>query len=628
MKKMTAFLLIICMIIPTMVFATETEEKTEIYIFGDDWAKMWGNELESSVSENIGVFNCATEGDLLSQIAMKPEYNLVSKNDVVIISYGILEKDRKGDTNSEFKKNLENTVSFFTKKGATVIFASVCSTMRYNTLTNQMEETRNFYTETTRAFARANNITYVDLSKATAQWANYLGSERVKLIYASNMALTSLGNRMCANEVYNALCNIDNLKGNIKGSLSIVYHVPVGIYSHSFDTFYLKDKCESFALYVKDGVNVKVNSNPVPDGDSVVMCESVNGRVDVTFTSARSLQLAPVYKFNASGTSCNDETPFIGKVRPGVYDVIVKKNEALKASVYLNGYMVASNLDMPGTEKVTEASEHTFTDYHMWEDSFKVTIEGLTDKLEYIYFRESSIIYEEKPKVFLAGDSTVCNYYPLVRTGEELDGTVMTGWGMLLDKYVDAEVINLAASGYWAKKWLDTSFDIVEKEGRKGDLFVVQFGINDLYYSTLDEMKVSLNEMIDRCVKKGMIPVLVSPQISAGYGWGDESNVGKSDGGDYEEFFNAVRELSKERGCFYVDLTDLSSGWFSEVGREGVYKKYHLWNYEKNEPGDMMHLSYKGADAMCRFFVLGLKKISEAKQTDNWGNSLEMLKIW
>ena len=282
---------------------------------------------------------------------------------------------------------------------------------------------------------------------------------------------------------------------------------------------------------------------------------------------------------------------------------------------------------MPGTQPVLEAAEHTFEKFHMTEGKFDVYVKGLTDKLEYIYFAESERIFDKKVRIFVGGDSTVCNYYPLARTLDEPDGTVMTGWAMLLERYIDCNVVNLAASGDWAANWAKNSFPIVEKEGEKGDLFIVQFGINDHDKSTVEEMRAALGDMVDRCAAKGIIPVLVSPQISAGYGWGDESDIGKSDGGAYQEFFDAVRNLAAEKGCFYVDLTDLSSGWFSEIGRENVYKKYHLWDYENNKPKDMMHLSAKGADAMCRFFTLGLKKISDAKQTDKWGNSLEMLKF-
>lgn len=631
MKKIIAFLLIICMALPTVAFSQEAEStetnEAVVYIFGDDWAKMWGEELSQFLTEGARVVNCAENGGLLSSVPKKAEYLLADGNDVVIISFGILEKDRKGDNNAQFKKDLESIAKHFSQKGTKVIFASICSTMRYNSLTGQMEQTKNYYTETTRSYASANNITYVDLSALTAKWANKLGSGNAGKLYSSALSLTDTGNKMCAYEVFEALLTADALKGRLKNSLSVVYTVPAGTYYKSFDVFYQEEKCDSFAVYIKNGVNVQVNSSPAQNGDSVVLCNSIQGKIDVTFTSCEKIQVAPVYEFKAGGQSTG-EAPFTGKIIPSVYDVTVQKTEPLKASVYLNSYLIASNLDMPGTQSVTEAAVHTFTEYHLEEENFSVTVTGLTDKLEYISFRESSIIYEEKPKIFLGGDSTVCNYYPLLRTGEEIDGTVMTGWGMMLRKYVDAEVVNLAASGDWAANWLEKSFPIVEKEGKKGDIFVVQFGINDHDKSTLEEMTSALGEMIDRCAAKGIIPILVSPQISAGYGWGDESDSGKSSGGDYEAFFTAVRVLSEEKGTFYVDLTDLSAGWFSEVGREGVYKKYHLWDYENNKPKDMMHLSYKGADAMCRFFVLGIERIIQSEQTDKWGNSLSALKIW
>ena len=628
MKKLIAFLLIICMTMPMVVFADNGNvNETVVYIFGDDWAKMWGDELSGFVDSPATVKNCAENGALLSAVPKMKEYSQVDGNDVVIISFGILEKDRKGDNNAQFKKDLGSITKYFSNKGATVVFASICSTMRYNNFTGQMEPTRNYYTETTRSFANSGKLTYIDLSAFTALWANKIGSSNAGKLYASNLALTSTGNKMCAYEVFEALSKVDKLFGKLKNNMSMVYEVPMGTYNKTFDVFYFEGKCDSFAVYVKNGVNVRVNDQYAQNGDSVVLCESSNGRIDVNFTSCEKIQVAPVYKFEANGAETT-MVPFTGSIIPGLYDVTVQKTEPLKASVYLNNYLIASNLDMPGTQKVEEAAVHTFTKYYVEGESFSVTVKGLTDKLQFISFRESSVIYDEKPRIFLAGDSTVCNYYPLLRTGEEIDGTVMTGWGMMLPKYVDCEVINLAASGDWAANWLVNSFPIVEKEGKAGDIFIVQFGINDHDKSTVPEMTGAIGEMIDRCRKKGIIPILVSPQISAGYGWGDESNTGKSDGGAYEEFFTAVRKLSEEKGTFYVDLTDLSSGWFSEVGREGVYKKYHLWDYEKNEPKDKMHLSYKGADAMCRFFVLGIERIITQNQTDREGKTLSVLKIW
>jgi formate--tetrahydrofolate ligase len=93
-----------------------------------------------------------------------------------------------------------------------------------------------------------------------------------------------------------------------------------------------------------------------------------------------------------------------------------------------------------------------------------------------------------------------------MRTGQEKDGTVMTGWGMFLEKYVDARVMNLAASGDWAKKWFENSFSVIEKEGEKGDIFVIQFGINDRNRDdkTHDTMKNALKDMIAKAESKGI----------------------------------------------------------------------------------------------------------------------------
>lgn len=606
--------------------AAEDMTQGVIYIFGDDWAKAWGESLGGFVYDSARFVNVANDGELISNITKKDAYANIKAGDAVILSYGILEKDRPSDKNADFKKKLEEVTAELQKKGATVIFASICSTMRFNTLTGQMAETKNFYTETTRSFAKAKGITYIDLAALTAAMATTRGSAGAGAIYKRALALTEDANKICAYQVFKKLCEIDSVKDNLKINLSRIYTVNAGERAKSFDVTEEKKFTDTFAVYTKGGVGVSVENMLFDDGGAIV-AKSVNGRVNVSFASCEKIQLTPVYVFEAGGFATT-EKPYEATALPGEYDVTVRKTEALKASVYFDGFLIASNLDMPGTQVVEEAAIHTFDKYHFAGGRFGVTVKGLTDKLDFIMLRECDMINDEKPRIFVGGDSTVCNYYPLIRTGQEADGTVMTGWAMLLEKYLDARVMNLAASGDWAENWLKQSFPIVEKEGKAGDLFVVQFGINDHDKSTVEAMTASLGEMIDRCASKGIIPVLVSPQISAGYGWGDESNSGKSDGGAYSEFFDAVRNLANEKGCFYVDLTDMSSGWFSEVGREEVYRIYHLWDFEKNAPGDMMHLSYRGADAMCRFFVLALKKLAAANSADKWGNSLTNLKIW
>lgn len=624
MKKIISFFIVLCMLAPSVWINAEEEEKeTKVYLFGDEWAACWADELKGYFRDEALFVNEAHEGDLLSNAEKLPSYEKVQKGDIVLISYGVLEKERPGDKNAVFKTKLEEMTADITKRGARVIFVSVASTMRYNSLTGQMEETKNFYTETTRSWAKKNAFTYVDLAKVTAECANRLKSQNASKLYKSAVSLTKDGNRMCAYEVFKVLKNEECLKGELKSNFSAVYDVAPGEKRREIDLLFENEISDRFAVFTKGGVNVAINGISA-DGDETVV--KSDGKITLTFDSCEKIQISPIIYFDAKGVQTT-ETAFSGEMLPGVYDVRVKKSEPLKASVYLNGYLTASNLDMPGTQEVTSPAEHVFERYHFDGGKFEVKVVGLTDKLDYIAFCETNTFKLSRTRIFVGGDSTLCNYYPLERSGNEEDGTVMTGWAMLLENYVDADAVNLAASGYWASKWQELNFNIVEKEGEKGDLFILQFGINDRYYSTVDEMVKSLEKMIDIAANKGMIPILVSPQISAGYGWGDETNVGKSDGGDYEEFFNAVRSLAEKKGCFYVDLTDLSAGWFSEIGRDAVYKKYHIWDYEENKPKDMMHLSYKGADAMCSFFVHGLKQIADSGSYDKWENTLALLKI-
>lgn len=627
MKRVVSLFLIIC-IMAAVVCVPCADEGVNgtVYVFGDDWAKAWGESLKGFAYDEGRFVNAAGEGELLTNVTKKAEFEKIKTGDVVILSYGIMEKDRPFDKNADFKSSLEAVTDTLIKKGARVIFASVCSTMRFNTLTGQMAETKNFYTETTRSFAKAKNLTYIDLAALTASMATKLGSNGAGAVYKSTLSLSDAANKRCAYEVFKKLYEIDTIKDNLKINMSRIYTVQAGERAKSFDVSVENMLTDTFAIYAKNGVGVTAEGKIFEDKNAIVV-KSVNGRVNVSFISCEMLQLAPVFTFEAGGFE-TAAAPYKAWALPGLYDVTVRKTEPLKASVYMDEYLIASNLDMPGTQNVTEAAIHTFDRYHFPGGEFNITVKGLTDKLDFIMLRESDTINDKRLRIFMGGDSTVCNYYPLLRDGTEMDGTVMTGWGMFLEKYVDARVMNLAASGDWAENWLANSFPVVEKEGDRGDIFVVQFGINDHDKSTVEKMTAALSEMIERCAAKGIIPILVSPQISAGYGWGDEGENGKSDGGNYREFFDAVRKLAEDKGCFYIDLTDLSSGWFSEVGRDEVYRIYHLWDYEKNAPKDMMHLSSRGAEAMCSFFTLALRKLIEKGSTDIWGNSLGMLKIW
>ncbi len=623
LKKVLALLLALCLI-PSIAWA-EAENKPTIYIFGDGWAAQWGGELKGFFTDGVEIVNGAAHGGLLSEIFKHSLYNKVEKGDLVILSYGVMAKDYKSESIPLYKPCLEKAYKELTERGAGVVFASVCTSRIYNVATGKINETKNYFTETTKAYAAEIGAEYVDLSKATFEMLSKLGTADSGRLYDGDMALGEKGKKLCAAETAEALRRAGMMTDFEKCGMSICYEPKANEKKIVFDTFVEANYCDGFNVYVKNGKNASVNYVPLSDGDSKI-ATSKSDSVTVAFSSADMIQIAPVYKFDANVDT--KEKPFEIEMRNGVYDITVQKSEPLRGSVLADGFVIASNLDMPGTEKVTECASHTFEKYHIAGEKTEISVKGLTTLLKSVEVSESEVIFDKKPRIFIGGDSTVCNYYPLERTGEEKDGTVMTGWGQLLSTHTDSDVVNLAVSGDWAANWKKESFPIVLKEGEKGDIFILQFGINDHDKSSIGEMTEALSYMIDEAAKKGMIPILVSPQISAGYGWGDTSELGKSDGGAYKEFFGAVRSLAEKNGCFYVDLTDLSAGWFSELGREEVYKKYHIWDYENNCPKDMMHLSYRGASTMCGFFVSELMRMQKAGERDVWGGDLSKLTLW
>lgn len=623
-KKAITLLLIVCLAFPCGAFAEK--DGGRLYIFGDIWAKNWGEALAERFFDSGRVVNCAREGALLSEIGRVADFASVREGDTVILSYGFMAKDYRSDLPADFGKNLASCVKEIKKRGAEVVFASVCSTRRQNPATGVFDETKNIFTETMRTYAAENGILYIDLAKLTSDAANRLGQNEIGRLYEGDISLSEAGNRLCAEETALRLYERGILTDAINTDISLFIEPEENAKVIEADLFPEATYCQRFEVYIKNGKNVRVNSLTAPDGDSSTKIES-GDRIRLEFSSAEKIQIAPIYDFDLGGFSTAKEA-YTLNFGSGVYDLLVKKSEPLRANVCADGFVIVSNLDMPGTEEVTFCSEGEFKKYTIENSTVKITVSGLTDKLERVSVRETQKIFDDKPRVFVAGDSTLCNYYPIERTGTEADGTVQTGWAQYLTRHTDCDVVNLASSGDWAAKWLKETFPTVEREGKKGDILILQFGINDRDRSSVEEMTSSLRQMVGKSAEKGMIPILVSPQISAGYGWGEAADSGKSTGGEYEEFFDAVRELAREQGCFYIDLTDLSAGWFSEIGREAVYRKYHLWNYEKDEPLDTMHLSSKGASAMCSFFVTALKRLKNENSADVWGNCLASLTLW
>ncbi|XAS67006.1 SGNH/GDSL hydrolase family protein [Micrococcaceae bacterium Sec5.7] len=112
------------------------------------------------------------------------------------------------------------------------------------------------------------------------------------------------------------------------------------------------------------------------------------------------------------------------------------------------------------------------------------------------------------PTIWVGGDSTVANYYPL-------DASVQAGWGQLLPNYMDADafdVRNLASGGQIARGFRnDGRLEAILKYIKPGDLFLLEMGINDpaaKNATTEAEFKEIIRDTVRQVAATGATPWL------------------------------------------------------------------------------------------------------------------------
>ena len=138
--------------------------------------------------------------------------------------------------------------------------------------------------------------------------------------------------------------------------------------------------------------------------------------------------------------------------------------------------------------------------------------EGYAYTLSALEIKQISTQTHTNPTIWVCGDSTVCNYYPL-------DSSSQAGWAQMLPQFIDKnkwQVMNMAASGQWARGFMQAGqFDVIEKNGQPGDIYVVSIGINDTNAkndTTESQYEEIITDMAKRAMAKGMRVILVKQQ--------------------------------------------------------------------------------------------------------------------
>ncbi len=186
--------------------------------------------------------------------------------------------------------------------------------------------------------------------------------------------------------------------------------------------------------------------------------------------------------------------------------------------------------------------------------------------------------------IWVCGDSTVCNYYPI-------DTSVQGGWGQMLDRFVDTDVFqvkNMASGGQYAKGFYDSGqFESVMKYIKKGDYFIISIGINDKNYSNEEEYYKTVTEMTKQVKEKGGEVILVKQQ-------GRANDVTDNPNLKGRWFGTTLDKIGTEQNVQVVDLFTLALDYYKSIGQEQTYKLYM--------EDDTLHVNRHGAIELARLF--------------------------
>ncbi|AFC31460.1 YxiM [Paenibacillus mucilaginosus 3016] len=197
--------------------------------------------------------------------------------------------------------------------------------------------------------------------------------------------------------------------------------------------------------------------------------------------------------------------------------------------------------------------------------------------------------------IWIGGDSTVCNYYPL-------DSSVQAGWGQLLPQFIDPkafQVRNMASGGQIARGFLnDGQMEAILKYIKPGDYFILQLGINDTNpknTTTEAQFKEYMREMIRLAKAKGATVILSTPQ-----GRASDFNTSGVHFSENRWYRHSTVALAQEEGVPLVDLNVLSSAYFTSIGPEATLALYMT--------GDTLHPNRNGARELARIVVEELRR--------------------
>ncbi|MCS3868302.1 lysophospholipase L1-like esterase [Chryseobacterium ginsenosidimutans] len=223
----------------------------------------------------------------------------------------------------------------------------------------------------------------------------------------------------------------------------------------------------------------------------------------------------------------------------------------------------------------------------------------------------SIMTFAQKPTLFLIGDSTMANK-------ENPDKNPEHGWGQVLPQFFKTgiEIQNHAMNGRSSKSFrTEGRWDKVEKQLKKGDFVIIQFGHNDQkvkdstkFTNPYTQYRANLERYVNETRAKGATPILMTSIVRRDF---TENGVLVD---THKEYPLVVRMVANDMKVAFVDLQLLTEQMEIAYGPEKS-KKLHLHYKEGEDPyypkgkDDDTHLSTLGAESVAKLALKDLKTL-------------------
>ena len=233
-----------------------------------------------------------------------------------------------------------------------------------------------------------------------------------------------------------------------------------------------------------------------------------------------------------------------------------------------------------------------------------------------------------KVTIYMCGDSTMqdwnAGYYPKQGQGQDFhfwfDPTKATvvnrgQGGMSLGGGGKDKNGNTAVGYYdmFFKKGCSNGNCIAEKL-QAGDYVVIQFGINDINYSTEDFFKSNMKKMVDDVRAKGANPIIMSPIRRLYYD--SPTQIHNS----YRGYPALNQQLAKDLNVPFIDMSEMVANYMISVGER--YAAQFIFNYATSaeystiqsgkDQTDQVHLQMNGANAFGRIITEQMRAHSDS----------------